>query len=130
MFHYIPEGELKLPTPPVNHTWRVQNIITTKKFKTKYIVRIQLLNLGEVPVLTITEEWDRKREQYRDFAMGVAGLALVELDAYFAFLSIDWGRDNNNLIPETWNGDKTNIIEWSPAPSLVIEKEEKNHNIS
>lgn len=112
VFH-IPTGELTLPDPPEGHTWRVKNVINTGEKETTYSILLNLLDPQQVPVATVYQTWDRKIEQYSDFALSVVGLAAVELGAYMAFSSINWERDNPKMRPATKHGRNTKTIQWT-----------------
>jgi hypothetical protein len=104
---YIPKGELELPAPPKDHYWEVKNLIHSTEGKSHYFIEIRLYNQDEVAVVTLVEEWDTKRESFSDFAIGMAGLILVSLNAYQSFKSINWGRDNK-LLNEKESGHTKN----------------------
>lgn len=104
---YIPKGELELPEPPDGHYWEVKNVIHSAETKTHYLIEVRLYNTDNIAVVTLVEEWNLKTESFTDFAIGVAGLALVQLNAYQSFKSINWGRDNDHFEDKNMGHSKT-----------------------
>jgi hypothetical protein len=110
---YIPKGELELPPAPTDHYWEVKNVIHSTEGITHYYIEIRLYNKDNNVVITVIEEWDVKKETFSDFAISTAGLTLIALTAYQSFKSINWGRDNDNLVARaSGHGDDKSYDIW------------------
>lgn len=109
---HLPKGTLSLPKPPEGFHWIIENQIVEGKKRNKYFIEILLVKETPAvkksfwkktkpqkiePVIKIKEQWDKKLESYTDFALGVTGLALLELDSYLGFKAINWHVDNPEI---------------------------------